>query len=160
MAKTKSAIKDKTARIGGLPIRNLKKALVLNITENDCRKGNKKTPNSCAAALSAKRLPGVSEARIYLNRVMLKIGRVWYRGVTPKGLRTEIVSFDRGGKFHPGEFTIGAISPRLAKYISGKQQGTDKKTSNTMKHRAKNRRPKLRVLQSVRNNAHADYSYK
>src|SRR6266851_5364280 len=90
--------------IDGLPVRNLKHKIRLVISDEDCKKGNKKKPEACAAALAATRqVPNCSEARIHVGRVFLKLknkkGSYWLRGKTTGALRTEIATFDRGGTF-------------------------------------------------------------
>jgi len=142
-------------RIDGLPVRDIMKPISFIITEDDCRRGQSKTPSSCAAALAAKRLPRVSEARIHIGRVYLKVDKkYWLRGKTPNSLRTEIISFDRGGKFVPGEYVISPLPP--SDMPGGKRQGTEDKTSRD-KRRGKKKR-KLHVLHSIRSNAHTEFS--
>lgn len=144
-----------TMKIDGLPVRDLTKPLRLIITDEDCRKGNSKVPSSCAAALAAKRLPQVTEARIHIARVLLKVAnKYWLRGRTPGALRTEIVSFDRGGKFEPGEYMVKPLSP--SDRASGKQQGT-----NPPKRKGATKKRHIHILESnIRSNAHVEYSSK
>lgn len=145
-------------RIDGLPVRDLTKPLKLIISQEDCRKGNTKAPSSCAAALAAMRLPKVSEARVHIGRVFLKIdNKYWLRGKTPNALRTEIISFDRGGKFVPGEYSIRPLSP--SDKPSGKRQGTEDTTSRN-KRRGKKPKRKLHILHSIRSNAHTEFNFK
>ena len=148
---------DKHLVIDGLPVRNLKKAIRLTITAEDCRHGNTRAPSGCAAALAAQRLPHVSEARVHIGRIFLKIGkRYWLRGKTPGALRTEIISFDRGGKFEPGVYTIRPLSP--SEFPRGARTGGKDRT-NRNSRRGVRMRP-MKIIKSVRNNAHIEYAYK
>jgi hypothetical protein len=146
------------ARIEGLPVRNLKKPIMLHITGEDCRKASTKAPGSCAAALAARRLPHITEARIHIGRIFLKVGeRYWLRGKTPGALRTEIVSFDRGGNFEPGSYKINPLSK--SELPHGKHGGGKDKTNRNSRRGIKKRKaPK--ILHSIRNNAHTEYRYK
>jgi hypothetical protein len=61
-----------------------------------------------AAAKAACRINGVGEARVYRSRTFLLLERasgkpIWMRFHVPIRLRAEIVSFDRGGSFEPGD---------------------------------------------------------
>lgn len=143
--------------IDGLPVKNMKKPIKLLISDQDCRNGNKKTPNSCAAALACTRqIPNCTEARIHIGRIFLRVREgkkeYWLRGKTPNALRTEIATFDRGGSFEPGFYNINPLSPSEAP--SGKAEGTPPKFVHGRpgKHR---RKPK--ILQNVRSNAHGEY---
>lgn len=138
-------------KIEGLPVRDLTKPLKLVISEEDCRRGNRKDGSSCAAALAACKLPKVTEARIHIGRIFLNVAnKYWLRGKTPGALRTEIVSFDRGGKFEPGEYTIRPLSP--SELPNGKRQG-----HNTPVKKRKGPKRHLKILKSIRGNAHNEY---
>lgn len=137
-------------KIEGLPVRDLTKPLKLVISEDDCRRGNRKDQSSCAAALAACKLPKVTEARIHIGRIFLNVAnKYWLRGKTPGALRTEIVSFDRGGKFEPGEYTIRPLAP--SDRPNGQRQGSYpvKKRKGPKRH--------LKILKSIRGSAHNEY---
>jgi len=77
------------------------------ITERDTREGDNKNPSSCAAARAAKRdVPECISARVHVGRVYIETPKQWVRYFTPERLRTEIVAFDRGGSFEPGEYEL------------------------------------------------------
>src|SRR6266446_610089 len=112
--------------IDGLPVRNLKHKIRLIISDEDCKKGNKKAPAACAAALAATRqVPNCSEARIHVGRVFLKLKNkkqaYWLRGKTTAALRTEIATFDRGGTFEPGIYDINPLTKSEMPF--GKRKG-------------------------------------
>lgn len=142
----------RATKIDGLPVRNLTKPLRLVISEEDCRRGNSKTPSSCAAALAACRLPKITEARIHIGRIFLNVAnKYWLRGKTPAALRTEIVSFDRGGKFEPGEYNIRPLSP---------SETTDNHSKGHKPVKRGGPKRHLKVLKSIRGGAHSEYAYK
>ena len=146
--------------IDGLPVRNLKHKIRLVISDEDCKKGNKKAPQACAAALAATRqVPNCSEARIHIGRVFLKMGNgdkklYWLRGKTTGALRTEIATFDRGGTFEPGIYDINPLSE--SELPTGKARGPTPKLGHGRpgKHR---RSPK--VLRDVRGGGRSEYAH-
>lgn len=108
--------------INKAPIRNATKPVTIRITPNDATHGAKKDPGACAAALAAKRdVPECTEARIHISTSYVKVRDTWYRFRTPEALRTEIIGFDRGAKFTPGEYRLTPIQP--SHRASGKRQG-------------------------------------
>lgn len=124
--------------IDGLPILDAKKPLVLKINENDINKADRKEPADCAVARACRRDLHVKEVRVHLGRVYLRQNAGnWLRYMTPRALRSEIIAFDRGGAFAPGEFTLSAPSPAKK---TGKAQGS--KTNKTRRGgKGKSRRP-------------------
>lgn len=100
--------------INGKPVVNAKKSVTLHISAADTKKGNVKDPGACAAALAAMReVPNCVAARIHIGRAYLLSGtdNKWRRYKTPESLRGEVIAFDRGGKFEPGEYTLRPMSP-------------------------------------------------
>ena len=95
--------------IDGIEVRDALESLVLHIRTPDCKTG-KKDPQNCAAAKAAMREPGVILAKIYRTRSYLLKGtgkgRYWERFLTPDSLRGEIIAFDRGGEFDPGDYEL------------------------------------------------------
>lgn len=147
--------KDHFTKIDGLPVRNLTKPIILHIEEQDCRRGTKKAPAACAAAIAAVRtIDNVTEARVHIGRIFLKVGnKYWLRGKTTGALRTEIVSFDRGGNFEPGTYKIKPLSP--SETPDGKRNGASPKQS---RGRPGHHRAKPKVLHMVRRSAHSEYA--
>jgi len=102
------------------------------ITERDAREGANKSPSSCAAARAAKRdVPECISARVHIGRVYIETPKQWVRYFTPERLRTEIVAFDRGGSFEPGEYELkppskGERDSERKKLRNGSQTNRDK----------------------------------
>lgn len=111
-----------------LPIVNAKKPLVLHITKGDLRSAeqNRKDPNWCVIACAARREFGADDVKIHLSRIYIRRGQKWQRFVTSKALRSEIIAFDRGGTFAPGEFWLSPPPPSKQR---GGQQGSAKPPS-------------------------------
>jgi hypothetical protein len=102
-------------KIDGIPVRDAHHVIMLHISEQDAR-GRSKDPRNCAAARAACRLRGVKEARVYRSRTFLLIERAngihyWVRLHTPERLQKEIVAFDRGGTFEPGDYVLRPMPP-------------------------------------------------
>lgn len=118
--------------ISGKKVVDGAKKIILAIGPTDIKNGDTKDPASCAAAQACMRQLGVAEARVHIGRVYVKKGNVWVRFKTSKALRTEIIAFDRGGSFAPGEYTLEVMQPSKRK---GKRQGgaVSRKTGNKRK---------------------------
>lgn len=113
--------------IAGLPVKDLMKKIKIVITKDDCKKGATKDPGACAAALACMRqVGGCTAARIHISRTYLKVGDKWVRCQTPAALRSEIIAFDRGGTFEPGEYELRPLTPSDRARI-GRRQGSDAK---------------------------------
>lgn len=111
-------------KIAGLPVKDAKRPATIRINRRDVNRGNKKDPGGCAAALACLREFHCTDARVHLGRTYVKMGNEWRRYQTPQSLRAEIVAFDRGGHFAPGEYVLGKPSAKAM----GKRQGSDKDT--------------------------------
>lgn len=116
-------------KINGKPVVAAKRRLTLHISAADVRKGNTKDPGACAAALAAIReVPNCVAARVHLGRVYLLQKDKWLKFKTPDALRSEIIAFDRGGKFQPGEYDLRPLSPsdlvkkkKKTEYVSNRE---------------------------------------
>jgi hypothetical protein len=122
---------------------NAKKSVILHITDGDISKAKKKKPDSCAAAIACRRQMHVAEARVHLGRTYLRNNGKWVRYLTSDALRSELIAFDKGGKFEPGDYPIYRIQPSKA---TGKQQGSRKyKKRSHIYHRVIGVRPSSMV---------------
>jgi len=97
----------KVTRIAGREIRDAKKDITITVTKGDVHRASLKDPSSCAMAKACNRELG-KEARIHISRVYLAPngGKYWLRYAVSQRLRTEIISFDRGGSFAPDTYTL------------------------------------------------------
>lgn len=99
--------------IDGNPVSDADNPVVVQITRSDCERGSKKDPSACAAALALKRVTACDESRVHLGCTYLRFGTKWLRYATPPSLKAEIISFDRGGGFYPGDFRLRPMPAAL-----------------------------------------------
>ena len=109
-------------------------SISLEVTKEDEKNASKKDLNGCAMAVAAKRclkLKGViiSRSKAYLIKYNKAI-----RCELPASVQKEIVSFDRGGGFAPGEYHLSPPSKTA-------RLGSQYKGGNM---RNRNLRPKLK----------------
>lgn len=124
--------------IDGKPVMDAKRSLKLIITKNDCARASIKEPQDCAAARAIRRELHAKECRVHLGRVYVRTNESnWQRYVTPDALRSEIIAFDRGGAFSPGEYVLAPLPPSKR---TGKQYGADKKPAKKKRGGKKRRR--------------------
>lgn len=98
--------------IDGIPVLDAKRPLDLHITSRDCNGGDPKRPETCAAAKAIRREHQVIDCKVHLSRVYVRQNKGnWTRYQTPPALQREIVTFDRGGVFEPGTYTLIPIVP-------------------------------------------------
>lgn len=110
----------------GLSVVDANKPIILHITESDIKNSDKKSPGNCAAARAGKR-ELKKEVRVFLTRTYVKEKNHWVRYTNPESVTREIISFDRGSTFEPGEYKINPApaSERLGAYkVTGKKKHT------------------------------------
>jgi hypothetical protein len=100
-------------RINGTPVKDATKKIVLTITPQDVKSGAKKNANSCAAANALCRQEGCEAAKVHMSRAYIKKGKTWYRFAVPLALKNEVLAFDRGGTFEPGEYVLTPLQPSV-----------------------------------------------
>lgn len=131
-------------KINGLPVVDPHYSVILHIKDQDINRGKSKDPAACAAARACVReIPACSQARVHLGRVYIIMKKKVLRLQTPKPLRSEIIAFDRGGKFYPGTYTLSPVHHPL-----GKGTGSSKGRNNP-KDKQKKRRP-YHIVKGVR----------
>ncbi len=117
----------------GLPLVDASDDLDIEIRAGDVSSATQKDPANCAAANAAKRVLQ-TEVEVHLSRIYIKDKKRWIRFITPEHISREIVSFDRGAVFEPGEYTFKAPSgsQRLGSYRhrGGKPSRTGKRQKN------------------------------
>jgi hypothetical protein len=98
------------------PVKDATRDLVLHITEADIKGAKRRDNNDCAAAHALCRQEGFKAARIYktMTYVFNRDGSAT-RYCTPKSLYIEMLIYDRGGRFAPGEHKL--IAPRGVKRL-------------------------------------------
>lgn len=98
-------------KIQGKAVKDANKELLVTITPQDVKAGAAKNATSCAAAQALVRQGICDEAKVHVNRTYIKKAGKWLRFKTPPALRSEIVAFDRGGSFEPGDYKLMPMSP-------------------------------------------------
>jgi hypothetical protein len=111
----------------GLPVIDATHGLRLKIKKPDITGSSKADPTNCAAARALKREAG-ADARVYLTRTYVKVGRVWMRFMTPESISREITAFDRGAAFEPGEYVL--TPPSVTQRLGAVKPTGPKKTRN------------------------------
>lgn len=97
--------------INGKKVIDAKKPTKIKITAHDVKMGQSKSPSKCAASLAAEHsIEECLSARVHIGRVYIEHEKQWVRYDTPGSLRSEVIAFDRGGAFEPGEHTLLPIS--------------------------------------------------
>jgi hypothetical protein len=133
--------------INGTPVKDAKQKIVLTITPQDVKSGAKKNSNSCAAANALCRQEGCEAAKVHMSRAYIKKGKTWYRFAVPLALKNEVLAFDRGGAFEPGEYILAPVQPSV-RIGATRNHGTDKRVGN---HHSKNKRKRpYHVVSGVR----------
>ncbi len=97
--------------INGKRVVDAKKPVVINITPRDIATGDNKNPSQCAVARAARHsIEDCISARVHIGRVYIEQKDKWVRYNTSDALRAEIIAFDRGGQFEPGNYPLRPIS--------------------------------------------------
>lgn len=129
-----------------------KASIVLHISKTDVRLGATKDASCCAAARALCRQEKIEAARVYLSRTYIKRGGKWVRFMTPSALRNEIIAFDRGGQFEPGEYTLSPVQPKLRWSNPERKAYAKKYAAKRAKHTSKPR-ASAHIVKGVRNRA-------
>lgn len=119
-------------KINGLPVKNGKKSISIEVTDRDVKNATMKDPTNCVAAVACRRDLGCTEARVHVGRTYLRFNGHWERYLTSKNLRDEIIAYDRGGRFIPGEYVLMKMTPTKR---TNKRQGSDKPRKYASKRR-------------------------
>lgn len=130
--------------IAGKRVIDAKKPAIIKITPRDVKEGDNKNPSSCAAAKAARHsIEECISARVHIGRVYIEHAKHWVRYDTPDSLRTEIIAFDKGGSFQPGDYTLRAPSP--AQTVEGRAKARGEKNRNRAGNNPTKNPRKLRV---------------
>lgn len=149
--------KSSSPKLDGLPVVDAIKRLTLHISDQDCKVGRTRRPESCAAALACLReVPGCTEARAHIARTYVKVGAGskahWVRYKTPGSLRGEILAFDRGGRFMPGEYELSPL-PKSDRATGKAHSKPTLKRGRKGKHRSK-----PHTIHGVRTSGHVGWN--
>ena len=123
----KSSKKRKIRLFEGLPVIDADKNMHLSISASDVKHAKKNDPANCAAAIACKKKLN-KEVRVFLTRTYVKEKKNWVRFITPEAISREIVAFDRGSAFEPGEYKMNA--PYMSAKL-GNHRGYNHQNRNT-----------------------------
>jgi hypothetical protein len=97
--------------IDGLPVHDATDTLLIEVMPVDISERSRQDPEHCAIAEACKRELHVTEARVYLSRLYIRLGDCWERYQLSETIRSEIQSFDRGGGFSTGRYRTVPVPP-------------------------------------------------
>jgi hypothetical protein len=99
--------------LDGSPVFDATNDLLIEVVKNDVAKADQKDPADCAMARAVRRCTKAHEVRAHLGRVYVRQREKgpWKRYETGPALRSEIISFDRGGGFQEGQYMLKSIRP-------------------------------------------------
>lgn len=138
----------KLREIDGLPVVDAKSPITLHITADHVKRASRKRPNSCAIAQTCLARPGVKEVRIHLSRAYIRSGLAnWKRFFVSKTLRSEIIAFDRGGRFSPGDYILHVATKS---HKLGAMRGGESGQTKPHETRGKNKRRSPHIVTDVR----------
>jgi len=141
----------KTYTINGRQCIDATESMNLYITDIDCQLASRKDHTNCVISRACMKLTGC-DVLVYRSRVYVKqtYQDVWVRYVIENTLHTQVIAFDQGGKFNPGQYTLNkpALDKRLGN-SSGGQKNTARKTPRKRPIRLTNVRPYGGTWQNV-----------
>jgi len=83
----------------------------IEVTKHDETVSKRKSHKTCAMAVACKREFNLDGVIISANRAYLIKGNQARRFELPPSVTKEVVSFDRGGGFEPGEYELSKVTP-------------------------------------------------
>lgn len=141
---------SKRMKLSGAAVADAEAPLPLKITKADVRQGALKNATSCAAARALCNA-GFTEARVHVARTYVKTKKGnWLRYSTPPALRAEIIAFDRGGTFEPGEYQLSPLQPSERVEARAKMGGRGRKYRKTKEDRIDRPKRKNHVTTGIR----------
>ena len=92
--------------------------LMVNVTKNDEKSSRRKDHGDCAMAVAVKRQENATHVIISSSTAYVIKGKEAIRYKVPEAVSREVVSFDRGSSFEPGDYKLKAMpkSGRLGHY--------------------------------------------
>ena len=141
-------------KIFGTEVKDANEKLVVHITKSDVKLGATKNATACAAARALCREHGATEAKVHFSRAYIRRGGgKWLRFSVPSALRNEIMAFDRGGEFAPGEYLLSPVQPSVQ--LGRHQKKPPKPTKQVPQRGNKPKRP-YHIVEGVRGRANGE----
>jgi hypothetical protein len=108
-------------------------SLHVKVTRRDDKKGALGRHDSCALAVACKRQYRCDGVIVGIHVAYLVYGETAERFVLPESVSREVVSFDRKGRFHPGEYQLSKV-PRSLK-LGKKQKRYQRRSEEYLVHK-------------------------
>ncbi len=109
----------------------------IEVTKHDDSVATKKAHKGCAMAVACKRKLNLDGVIISVKTAYMIKGKKAIRFIVPEHVSREVVSFDRGGHFEPGEYSLNkpTSTHRLGEggHYSGKHSGKSGTHTKTFK---------------------------
>ena len=103
-----------------IDLRDAKKNMYITVTKKDCAAARRKQHSDCAMAVAAKRAMNLDGVVMAINVAYLVKNNRAFRLMVPESVQREIISFDRGGGFTPGEYRLSRpTKTKRLEYASG-----------------------------------------
>ncbi len=118
--------------------------LEIEVLERDIRAAAKKNHTECAMAVACKRAEHADGVIISVNTAYVIKGNEATRFKVPQSIAREVVSFDRGSQFGPGDYALK--SPRKSQRLGARQE----RSPSTATRPLKTKRRKPHVTEGVR----------
>lgn len=131
-----------------LKLIDAKKPVVIHITATDVRLGSLKQATACAAAKAICRQLTCDAARVHISRTYIKKEGKWVRYQTPVSLRNEIIAFDRGGVFEPGDYVLSPVQPSCKIGSRDRKEYMKEYNERPLRNRKSGRKP--HVVKGIR----------
>jgi len=111
------------------------KDLDIEVTEKDVSASRRRKHSECAMAVACKRTEKVEGVIIATSTAYLIDGKKAIRYNVPKAVAREIVAFDRGAAFEPGDYSLLKIEPSRRFGVMTGGKGKDSGKRGTYRHR-------------------------
>lgn len=115
-------------------VTDAKSDALVHVTKRDVDWASKKNHSHCALARACEAMVGVDAAIISRATAYLVYGKVAIRYRLPTATINEVVAFDRGGDFMPGEYLLKAPG-KSAKLGAGRNRPSGRHSKNPTKRR-------------------------
>jgi hypothetical protein len=137
--------------INGKKVVNGQKPFTLRITVRDIRRSKSRDPGACAAAVALMREnKDIKSARVHVGRIFVEAPSAWVRYKTPKTLRDEIIAYDRGGRFVPGDHVVVPLTKSEQLYIESKAWRKENRDRSKDAPRDQRKRRTTHIVPDVR----------
>jgi len=117
----------KTFNVNGLQCIDATEPLTFTVTKNDVALASRKDHANCVIARSLMKQTG-SDVLICRSRVYVKQAYqdVWVRYIPKNSMREQLVSFDQGGTFADGEYSLSPAQPckKLGQHTGGRKNSS------------------------------------